>query len=310
MAELRIRTARKTVRVAAPPRQVYQLIADTARWPQLFEPTVHVEHLGGSGTTERVRLWELIDNDVRCGESQRELNPRRLQVRFRREETQHPVASMGGLWLVVPKGSGSLVALDHYYRVVDDDPADTRWLAEVVDRTGEAMLSALRENAERVEPLEALLMSCTDSVDIGGDPRDVYDFLARAQDWPQRLPHVDRVLMNEDVPDIQHLESDVRLPNGSVHTTSMVRVCVPQTRIVYKYVKPPWIMRAHTGSFTIATLPHGVRATAEHTVLLRQESTKDTVRQVLRELSLAALGRAKEFAEARRPATARAANQR
>lgn len=84
MAELRIRTARHTVRVAAPPRQVYQLIADTMRWPQIFGPTVHVEHLGGNGTTERIRLWELIDNQIRCCESHRELNPRRMQVRFRR----------------------------------------------------------------------------------------------------------------------------------------------------------------------------------------------------------------------------------
>src|SRR5256885_8700767 len=174
MAELRIRTARRTVRMAAPPRQVYQLIADTSRWPQIFDPTVHVEHLGVTGTTERIRLWELIDDEVRCCESQRELNPRRMQVRFRRETTPDPVVSMGGLWMVVPKASGSLVALDHYYRVADDDPADTSWLAEVVDNHGEVMLSGLREAAERVQAFDGLLLSCSDSVDIAGDPRDVY----------------------------------------------------------------------------------------------------------------------------------------
>jgi hypothetical protein len=301
MAELRIRTARHTVRVAAPPRQVYRLIADTARWPQIFEPTVHAEHLDRSGDFERVRLWQLLDGEVKAGDSVRELNPRRLQVRFRRENTPHPAVSMGGLWMVVPKRSGSLVVLDHYYRVVDDEPAATGWIAKVVDETSEAMLASVREAAEQGPVLGKRTLSCEDSVDIAGDPRDVYDFLARAQDWPQRLPHVNRLLMDENVPDIQHLESDVRLANGSVHTTSMVRVCFPQTQIVYKHTRPPAVMRAHTGSYTVTKLPHTVRATAAHTVVLRHESTKDIVRGVLRDLNLAALGRAKEFAEARRP---------
>lgn len=273
MAELRIRTARHTVRVAAPPKQAYQLIVDTARWPQIFEPTVHVEHLGGSGNTERVRLWQVIDGKVQVGDAVRELNPRRLQVRFRRENALHPAQSMGGVWVVLPKRSGCVVALDHYYRVVDDDPTDARWLESVVAETSAALLSSVREAAERGPALDRLFMSCADSVDIDGDPRDVYGFLASAQDWPQRVPQVDRM-----------------------------RVCFPQTRIVYKHVRPPAVMRAHTGSYTVTKLPNAVRATAAHTVVLSHESTKDLVRRVLRDLNLVALGRAKEFAEARRPA--------
>src|SRR5262249_34294234 len=136
---------------------------------------------------------------------------------------------------------------------------------------------------------------------IAGDPRDVYDFLARAHDWPQRLPHIEALMVEEDVFDIQHLEAGIRLPNGSVHATSIVRVCFPETRIAYKQVRPPAIMRAHTGTVTIRALPHGVRATSEHTVLLRNENVDDGVRDVLRGLSRATLGRAKQFAEARRP---------
>jgi aromatase len=320
MAELRIRTARHTVRVDAPPRRVYQLIADVNRWPQIFDPTVTVEHLGFDGSAERVRVWELINGEVQSCISNRELNPNRLQVRFRQEDSPHPVASMGGLWLVLPKGSGSLVALDHYYRVVDDNPADAQWLAEAIDRNSVAVLTALRETAELEGDLDQLWLSCEDSVDIDGDATDVYNFLARAQDWSQRLPHVDRLLVHEDEPDIQHVESDVRIPNGSVHSTSMVRVCFPETHIVYKQTRPPAIMRAHTGAYAVTRLPGGgVRATASHTVVLRKETiarilgpeatveeAREAVRQVLRDLSLTTLGRAKEFAEARRPLRATA----
>jgi aromatase len=224
---------------------------------------------------------------------------------------------MGGLWLVLPKGDGSLVALDHYYRVVDDNHSDAEWLAEAVDHNSVAVLAALRETAELGGDLDRLLLSTEDSVDIDGDARDVYDFLARAQDWPGRLPHVDRLMLAEDVSDIQYLETDTRLPNGTVHSTSTVRVCFPETNIVYKQTRPPAIMRAHTGSYTVTRLPHGTRVTARHTVLLRREtvagllgaeSTVDDVRAVVRavlhSLSMATLGRAKAFAEARRPTLA------
>src|SRR5262249_34884972 len=156
--------------------------------------------------------------------------------------------SMGGLWLVVPKGNGSLIALDHHYRVVDDDPTDAEWLARAVDGSSVAMLSALRDAAG----LDGeLWLSGVDFMDIRGDARDVYDFLARAQDWSHRLPHVDSLMVEEDVADIQHLDAEFRLPSGSVHDTSAVRVCFPERRIVYKMTRPPAIMRALTGTFTV-----------------------------------------------------------
>jgi aromatase len=315
MAELRIRTARHTMMVAASPRRVYQLIADVARWPQIFGPTVCVEQLELDGDTEVLRYWELLDGDVHGYVSHRELNPRRLQIRFRSQHPCHPFASMGGLWLVLPKGTGSLVTLDHHYRVVNDDPEDARWLAKAIDRNSVAALTALREAAELGSGLDQLWLSCEDSVDIDGSAGDVYTFLARAQDWPQRLPHVVRVLLDEDVVDIQHIQSDVRIPNGSVFTTSTTRVCFPETHIVYKQTRPPAIMQAHTGAWVVASLGHRVRATAQHTVLLRQETiapllgaestvddARSAVRHVLSDLSLATLRGAKAFAEARRPA--------
>src|SRR5947207_499032 len=84
------------------------------------------------------------------------------------------------------------------------------------------------------EIFDPLWLSCVDGVNIAGEPRDVYDFLARAHDWPQRLPHIEALKVEEDVFDIQHLEAGIRLPNGSVHATSIVRVCFPETRIAYK----------------------------------------------------------------------------
>ncbi|HEY0450910.1 aromatase/cyclase [Actinophytocola sp.] len=156
MAELRIRTVRHTIRVAAPPKRVYQLIANVDRWPRIFDPVLSVEHLGFDGSGERVRFWARNGDRLRSWVSSREVSPKRLQVRFRQERAQGPLASLGGLWLVLPKGEDSLVALDHYYRVVDDDPVEAARLEKTITTTSTAMLAAVRRAAELDEVWHSL----------------------------------------------------------------------------------------------------------------------------------------------------------
>lgn len=143
MTDLRIWTTRHTTRVAAVPKRVFELVANVDRWPTLLDSLVSVEHLGFDGVCERVRFA----GPTHALTMARELNPKRMQVRFRQVDVLPPVVSMGGFWLVVPKGSGSLVMLDHYYRVVDDTAA-----AEVAHRIAEqstSMLTALRRTVEQ-----------------------------------------------------------------------------------------------------------------------------------------------------------------
>lgn len=148
MAGLRIRTTRHTIRVAAPPQRLYQMIANVDHWPHVFDSVLAVEHIGWSGTGERVRFWGTFGDRRDSWVSSREVNPKRMQLRFRQEGAAHPLASLGGLWIVVPKGVGAVVALDHYYTVVDDDPVEAKRLDETIDQTGIDMLDALRRAAE------------------------------------------------------------------------------------------------------------------------------------------------------------------
>lgn len=146
--ELRIWTARHTTKVAAPPKRVYQLIANVDQWPRMFESVLAVEHLGYHGTNERVRFWGTFGEHRGSWVSAREINPKRMQVRFRQERSNAPLASLGGVWLVMPKGSGSEVVLDHYYRVVDNDLAAAQGLEQTIARSSTAMLASLRAAAE------------------------------------------------------------------------------------------------------------------------------------------------------------------
>ncbi|HSV65413.1 MAG TPA: aromatase/cyclase [Mycobacteriales bacterium] len=318
MATPRLRRTRHIETVAAPPRRVYDLIADVTRWPQIFGPTVSVQRLdppgAGGAAAERLRIWALANGEVRDWTSRRELDPAGMRIRFRQEVAAHPVAAMGGHWQVVPRPhGGALVVLDHDYRAVDDDEAAARWIEQAIDRNSESELAALRDTAEMDGGRDEIWLSFADTVGVDGAAEDVYELLARAERWPRRLPHVARLNLREDVPGIQHLEMDTRAPDGTVHTTSSVRVCVPHSHIAYKQLVMPAVLRAHTGRWTIAVSGDGVLATSEHTVVLRPETiaerlgpgvslaeARTRVRHALGTNSRATLGRAKAFAEARR----------
>jgi polyketide cyclase/dehydrase/lipid transport protein len=163
MTELRIWTTRHTIRVPAPPKRVFQLLAHIEGWPELFESLAAVERLGFEGTGERVRFWQNVDGQLRSWTSVRELNPRRMQVRFRQLELPAPLASMGEQWVVTPKGAGSVVVLDHYYRVVGDQ-ADALYVERDLDATSTAMLAGLRHHAEFDGGVANLIESYSDSV--------------------------------------------------------------------------------------------------------------------------------------------------
>jgi aromatase len=150
MAQARIRTTRHTIRVAAPPQRVYQLIASVNHWPQMFDSVHAVEHLGFDGTGERVRFFGVFGERQGSWVTSRELNPKRRQLRFRQERTVHPFQTLGGLWLVVPKRGETEVLFDHYYTLVDDDPAAARHADDMIDRRSNAMLAAVRRTAELV----------------------------------------------------------------------------------------------------------------------------------------------------------------
>ncbi|MFF3765537.1 aromatase/cyclase [Streptomyces sp. NPDC001922] len=320
-----MKTVEHTTTVAAPPRTVYGIIADTGRWPVHFEPTVHVEQLEqrlerGSGT-ERFRIWAVAGKEVKSWTSRRELDPEGLRVTFRQEVSQPPVAAMAGAWILRPgPDGGTALALQHSYRAVGDDPGDLAWIDEVTDRNSRTELANIKALAEAAAEREELTLSFEDTVLVDGDAEDVHAFIRHAQDWPERLPHVSRMVLREDDPGVQIMEMDTVTADGSRHTTSSVRVCLDGTprRIVYKQTVLPPLLTAHTGVWTVAAAGDGVAVTSGHTVVIRPEAVakvlgegatvadaREFAHTALSGNSRITLEHAKTFAEGRRTGTPR-----
>ena len=222
------REAGHTVIVDADADDVYRLIADVSQWPRIFPPTVHAEQVELNGQRERIRLWATANGEVKTWLSRRRLDPVARRVEFRQEVSAPPVAEMGGIWIVEPHSAGGcVVRLLHDYRAVDDKPGSLAWIERAVDRNSRAELGALKATAELARQSEELLLTFDDTVRIAGAARDVYEFIYDAARWTERLPHVSRVRLVEDVPNIQELEMDTKAKDGSAHTTSSVRICLP-----------------------------------------------------------------------------------
>jgi aromatase len=311
MAQQVTREVEHEITVRADADTIYRFLAEVENWPRLFPPTVYVDHVERSADEERIRIWATANGEAKNWTSRRWLKPKARRIDFRQEVSPPPVASMGGAWVIEPlSDKESRVRLLHDYRAIDDDPASLAWLDKAVDTNSRKELGALKENIETSIVTADLLMSFTDSVEVAGSAKDVYQFIYEADQWTERLPHVSRVSMREDTPGLQILEMDTRTRDGSTHTTKSVRVCFPHHRIVYKQTTLPALMSLHTGYWELREHDGGVTAIAEHTVVINTlnvarvlgpnadvEQAKEFVRTALGNNSRATLNHAKEYAE-------------
>lgn len=305
-----VRNAEHEINVGASAERVYALIADVGTWPEIFPPTVHAECVEKDGNSELIRLWATANGTAKSWTSRRQHDPERMTVSFRQERSQPPVGGMGGTWVVEPvSGSRCRVRLLHDFFAASDDPADLEWISRAVDRNSLSELHALKTSAELTGPDQ--LITFDDTVAVDGSARDVYDFLNEAQLWPQRLPHVSRVSLEEETPGLQVLEMDTSTKDGSVHVTRSVRVCRPYTSIVYKQIVLPALLTLHTGRWLIEERDgSGMSVTSRHTVRINTENitgvlgpdadaatAEQFVRNALSGNSLATLRTVKAYAE-------------
>ena len=302
------------ITVAAPAQDVYRRLAEVQTWPQTFPPTLYVDHLERGERAERIRIWATANGEPKSWTSRRTLDPDGLRIDFRQEVSTPPVAAMGGAWVIEPLSpTGSRVRLLHDYRAVDDDPDGLAWIEQAVDRNSRSELAALKVNVELAAASGDLTFSFTDTVEIDGAAADAYDFIDQAGEWAQRLPHVARVRLTEEPAGLQVLEMDTRAKDGSTHTTKSYRVTFPRHRIAYKQVTLPGLLNLHTGIWTFTDDgAGGSTASSQHTVVLKAEAiqrilgadatvadARAYVHSALSTNSLATLGHAKAYAEAR-----------
>jgi len=258
--------------VSASAGVVYALIADAVRWPLYFAPCVHVEQLDSDGGRERLRMWCLVDGELKSWTSWRRLDPVERRVEFQQELQGTLSSPMGGALTVRPDGpQHSVLELEHRFSAASGllgEKAEAQHVAEAAARAGLANLKAVAEQWTR---LDDLVLSFEDAVHINGPAELIYDFLYRVGDWPELVPHVTRVDLTEDVPGVQHMTMETVTEYGT-RTTDSVRICFPHAeRIVYKQSTTPTLLHAHTGEWSVLPDEKGVTVIAQQSIVLSEE---------------------------------------
>lgn len=308
------RHAEHGLRVLAPADRLYGLIADVGQWPRIFPPTVHVEYVEKNEQGERIQIWATANDAVKTWTTRRRLDRGARRIEFRQEISQPPVAEMGGTWLIDEISAAECaVRLAHHYRAIGDDPDGLAWIERAVDHNSNAELAALKTVAESGAEGDSPVMDFEDTVQVAGSARDVYEFIYDGAQWPQRLPHVRRVSLTEETPNIQLLEMETQASDGSAHLTTSVRVCFPASKIAYKQTVLPSLLSLHTGCWLLRQYGGGVAVTSRHTVAIKPSAVtavlgadktvhdaREFIQSALSANSMTTLNYAKVYAERRR----------
>ncbi|WP_306365031.1 aromatase/cyclase [Nocardia sp. CC227C] len=256
-----------SVVVAASASSLYRLVSNPVWWPSIFAPCVHVRQLDRDAVTERFQLWAIVNDEVKTWTSRRRFDAGGLRIEFEQESSQAPIASMGGVWEFRQlAGDRCEVVLGHHFTAVDGDRTALDWITQGVDANSEGELAALARLVESRCPLDEVIFSFEDRVQVHGDVAGAYEFIARSDRWSTRLAHVRRVDLIEAPGGIQWMEMDTVTADGAAHTTKSVRLCFPRKHIVYKQLLPPELLIGHSGTWEFESAGGSVVVTARHRV--------------------------------------------
>ncbi|MEU3664657.1 SRPBCC family protein [Streptomyces sp. NPDC032940] len=273
------------VHVSAPAGVVYAVVADGAKLPLYCSQIIHAECLESDGEWERLRMWCLVDGQVNSWTTWRHLDPVKRRLKIRPKLPGAPLESVRGVLSVRPEGPRET---DLELRVGVADLPRTEWTERAASLAIRAQLAELKGFAERWTRLDDLMLTVEDSIRFQGPAEPAYDFLYRAEGWPELVPDVARVALTEEAPGVQRMTLDRLTENGSL-TTAAVRICFPHAgRIVYKQTVPLPLLEAHAGEWSVVPDETGTTITSKQTVVLREEDIP------------LVLGRDADLAEARR----------
>ncbi|WEP01120.1 SRPBCC family protein (plasmid) [Streptomyces sp. FXJ1.172] len=268
MSGERVDRATHHVHVSAPAGVVYAVLADGGKLPLYCSGSVHVECLESDGGRERVRMWSLMNGQVKSWTSWRHLDPVERRMEFRQDAPASSHNSVGGVLTIRAEGPRE-TQLE--LRFGTDGPPDAAWLEQMAGLDIRTQLMQLKSFAERWTRLDDLVLTFEDSIHVHGPAELAYDVLYRAGSWPEAVPGIARVALAEESPGVQRMTLD-RLTESGAHTTEAVRICFPHAgRIVYKQTRTLPLLAAHTGEWSVVPDERGATVTSKQTVVLREE---------------------------------------
>ncbi|MCI3275063.1 SRPBCC family protein [Streptomyces cylindrosporus] len=307
MVNTEITRAGETVAVDAPADLVFDLIADPDPLSYLSPTVVHAERTARGTGEDSVTIWSITGAEEVWSRTQhRSLDPGGLRIEFE-DAPGSTLAGVSGAWVLHPVSEDRTeVELRQDASALADPKAAARAEGARLD-----LLRTVTQAAANRHQLADLVVDFRDPLFAAGSAEDAYRILYEADRWPERLTHVSRIDMTEDVPNIQFFDMDTTTSDGAPHTTRSVRICFPHTKIVYKQIGLPALLDAHTGHWLFTETREGVVVESRHVAVIKPaalpvlgegttvEDARRYLRRVLSTNSMTNLRLSKEYAEER-----------
>jgi len=271
----------------APVEAIYQIISDTARWPDLFESCVSTEVLEKGDNYQLVRITAQDNGMEMTWDTHRTFLPDINGIDFYLPIPMPLLTDMQGRWRVVPLESGrSLLFVERSFVVKDDvtgliDGVTTPeeavdFMLNFIDRNGGKEMIAIKSLVEGKDQHEDELSFSFESSRVLPFPAaDIYTLLADAANWSLLLPHCQAVDMLYDDGSNQEFIMEVRTAYGTERIRSIRRCRQDLLTIEYFQPEPPPVMSRHSGRWTLNSVPGGTEVFARHEFQIQPNACRD-----------------------------------
>lgn len=224
---------------------VFAWIRSVEVWPVLFQPNIYAERICTTqfgALKEELSMCALVGEDVRQWRSSRMIDDQRFVVEFHQSHGNFPIESMHGEWRVTEIGRSCRVTLSHNVQFSTDSTiTDQQRVAEQTNHNSERELSALARACDSEERFMENFFAVDDIIDVP-DAVSTLEWIWNARLWPERVEHINRVLIDDMGDGAQRLRLDLA---GGTQTES-IRVRNGD-RIWYKQLRVPAGLAGHAG---------------------------------------------------------------
>ncbi|MHC5609976.1 MAG: SRPBCC family protein [Nostoc sp.] len=271
-----MKTTFHSITCHSPVEAVYQIICDTAKWPELFEACIRTEVLEKAEDYQLVRITALENGKEMTWDTHRTFLPDVNGVDFYLPKPMLLLTDMRGSWRVVPlDGGGSMLFVERSFAVKDNvtgliegvtTPEEAvDFMMKFIQRNGSKEMSAIKSLVEGKNQQEDEFSVSFESNRVLLFPAaDIYSLLADAANWPSLLPHCHAVEMLYDDGSNQEFIMEVGTAYGSERIRS-IRRCRPDVlTIEYFQPEPPPIMSRHSGRWRLNSVPGGTEIFIRH----------------------------------------------
>ena len=249
----------------APAAAVYDAIADTCKWPLLFDSCVSVAVLENGAHGELTRIEALQGDRIIGWTTRRHYHPEVRRIDFALETPMPFLEAMEGQWRVTPLGPDrALLSVCRSFKLRDgSDQPQPDLILRFLDENADAEMLALKS---LVEIGDATFTVVRSRHLLAFAPDRVYRALAEIRRWPEFLPHCTGLDVLYDDGIGQEFTMTIGAGGGAEQFRS-VRTCDPRAlSIAYFQPSPPSLLVFHHGSWTVRAAPEGSEVVAEHRV--------------------------------------------